>query len=262
MHRLLQWVFAGVALLCFVTPAQAIDPLRMISQYMRERWGSERGFPGGAVSAIAQTTDGYLWIGTERGLVRFDGLNFRLFQQASPGPVPIGPVQGIVADAEANLWILLKNTKILRYHDGKFELAREDAEFGVTAISRRRNGAALFSSLAYGTLTYKGGRFEIIPSPTGELPKSAGTPTGKTTDSSHLSWANILASACRECSHLFAQPNSPVSSTTETTDGRVWLGTRDRGLFYIAEGRLFAVGKGLQDAKITCLLPLDKGELW
>jgi ligand-binding sensor domain-containing protein len=262
MHRLLKWTIAGLAWVCFATPAHAIDPLRMISQYMRERWGSERGFPGGSVSAITQTTDGYLWIGTERGLIRFDGLNFQLFQQASPGPFPIGPVQELVADAEANLWILLKNTKILRYHDGKFELGREDAEFGLTTISRRRNGAALFSSLAYGILTYSGGRFEIIPSPTGELPRSAATATGEATDSSQLSWANILASACRECSHLFAEPKSAVISMTETTDGKVWLGTRDTGLFYMAEGRLSAVGKGLPSTKITCLLPLDNRELW
>src|SRR6516165_9031028 len=84
----------------------------MISQYRRERWGSERGFPGGNVAAIVQTTDGYLWIGAERGLIRFDGLNFQLFQQASPMTFPIGPVQGLVADAEANLWVLLKNTKV------------------------------------------------------------------------------------------------------------------------------------------------------
>lgn len=258
-HRLFKWAIAGFALVCFATPAHAIDPLRMISQYMRERWGSERGFPGGSVLAIAQTTDGYLWIGTERGLIRFDGLNFRLFQQASPGPFPIGPVQGLLADGEANLWILLQNTKILRYHDGKFELGREEAEFGVTAISRLRNGAVLFSSLAFGTLTYRGGRFEIVPSPTGELPNEAATATGETTDSSHLSWA---ASTCRQCSHLFAEPNSAVTSMAETPDGKVWLGTRDKGLFYMTEGRVFAVGKGLQNAKITCLLPLDNGELW
>jgi len=119
----------------------------------------------------------------------------------------------------------------LRYHDGKFELGREEAEFGVTTISKRRNGAVLFSSLAYGALTYRGGKFENIPSPTGELPKPAGTPTGETSDSSHLSWANILASECRECSHIFAEPNSAVTSMTETTDGKVWLGTRDKGLF-------------------------------
>jgi len=214
------------------------------------------------VSAITQTTDGYLWIGTDRGLIRFDGLNFQLFQQASPGTFPIGPVQGVVADAEANLWILLKNTKILRYHEGKFELGREDAEVGVTAISRRRNGAALFSSLAYGTLMYKGGRFEIFPSPPGGPPKSAATLTAEAIDPSHLSWANVLASTCRECSHFFAEPNSAVTSLAETTDGKVWLGTRDKGLFYMTEGRVFAVGNGLPSSKITCLLPLENGELW
>src|SRR6516164_8414533 len=102
MDRLLQWAITGLALLWFATPAQAIDPLRTISQYMRERWGRERGFTAGTVLAITQTTDGYLWIGTERGLIRFDGLNFQLFGQASPGTFPIGPVQGLAADAEAN----------------------------------------------------------------------------------------------------------------------------------------------------------------
>jgi hypothetical protein len=48
------------------------------SQYIRDHWEAEKGFPGGPVYAITQTADGYLRIGTEKGLVRFDGLNFRL----------------------------------------------------------------------------------------------------------------------------------------------------------------------------------------
>jgi hypothetical protein len=48
---------------------------------------NEKGFAGGLVTAIAQTTDGYLWIGTEKG-VRFDGLKFRPFQQATPPRFP------------------------------------------------------------------------------------------------------------------------------------------------------------------------------
>ncbi len=78
---------AGVVVVCLACPLRAIDPGRMLSQYMREQWGSERGFTGGAVTAIAQTSDGYLWIGTEKGLIRFDGLNFRLYQQAVPTPL-------------------------------------------------------------------------------------------------------------------------------------------------------------------------------
>src|SRR5690349_14901778 len=62
--------------------AHALDPDRLLSQYMRERWGSDKGFAGGSVTALAQTPDGYLWIGTEKGLIRFDGFNFHSFPQA------------------------------------------------------------------------------------------------------------------------------------------------------------------------------------
>jgi len=225
---------------------------------MREYWGSEKGFPGGSVLAIAQTPDGYLWIGTEKGLIRFDGLNFRVFQQAISASFPIGPVRGLVTDSEGNLWILLQNTNILRYHDGKFELGRDEAEFGVTSVGKRRNGSVLISSLVYGPLSYRESRFEILSSATGGLPHSSAPAVPETLDnlSSRLSWASSVAS------HRFAEPASAVVSVAETSDGKVWLGTEDKGLFYMAQGRIAAVGKGLRNAKITCLLPLENGELW
>ncbi|MGB6676419.1 MAG: two-component regulator propeller domain-containing protein, partial [Terriglobales bacterium] len=126
-HSRLKNVLVGLALVCSGYSARAIDPNRAISQYMQDRWGSEKGFTGGSVSAIAQTADGYLWIGTEKGLIRFDGLSFRTFQQASPTSFQIGPVRGLLTDGQGNLWILLQSTKILRYHDGEFELGRDEA---------------------------------------------------------------------------------------------------------------------------------------
>src|SRR4029077_2818754 len=124
----------GLILVGLASQARALDPYRLTSQYMRERWGSETGFTGGLVTAIAQTPDGYLWIGTEKGLIRFDGLAFRSFPQASPTSFPIGPVQSLLADGKGNLWILLQSTKVLRYRDGEFELGREQIEFGITAL--------------------------------------------------------------------------------------------------------------------------------
>jgi len=210
------------------------------------------------VTAIAQTNDGYLWIGTEKGLIRFDGLNFRVFAQAIPESFPIGPIQALVTDTEGNLWILVQGTQILRFHDGKFELGREQAEFGITAIGRRRNGAILLSSLAYGTLTYNGQKFEILQSPTGEQPTSAAIASAQTNDelSSRFSWSTTVAA------HRFAEPNTTVVSMAETTDGKLWLATRDRGLFYISNGQVFAATKGGPSSKITCLLALENGELW
>jgi len=194
-----------------------------MSEYMREHWSTERGFPRGTVSAIAQTADGYLWIGTDRGLIRFDGLDFRSFPQATPMPLTIGPVQALVTDLEGNLWILLQNTKILRYHQGSFELGRDEAEDGITAIGTRADGGVLFSSLAYGALTYRNGKFEILQFPAGAPADSAAAVANSSNDtlSSHLAWATSVAA------HRLAEPNTAVVSVAQTTDGKVWLGTRD-----------------------------------
>lgn len=236
----------------------ALDRTRTISKYMRERWGSEKGFPGGTVTAISQTSDGYLWIGTEKGLIRFDGINFRTYPQATPLPLAIDEVRALVTDSEGNLWILLQNTKILHYRQGSFELGRDEAEVGITAISKRRDGAVLLSSLAYGTLTYKEGKYETLEPSSGAVADSgtAGTSDGVDSLSSHLAWATGVAA------HRIAAPDSAVVSMAETSDGKVWLGTRDKGLFNLIDGHVSAVTKGKFGEKMTCLLPLEDGKLW
>ena len=78
--------FRAMAAVCaavLVPAAHALDPHRLLEQYIHDRWTDEQGYPGGAVNAIAQTPDGYLWLGAENGLVRFDGLTFRIFNHAN-----------------------------------------------------------------------------------------------------------------------------------------------------------------------------------
>ena len=244
---------AALLIFCAV-PSAAVDPHRMISQYARDHWTIENEFPGGAVSSVAQTPDGYLWIGTDKGLFRFDGFSFRVFQQASPESLPIGPVRQLMTDNRGNLWVLLANTKLLRFHDGQFELGCEKAEVGVTAIGKRANGAPLFASLAYGALTYQDGKFlSISPS---SNPTSSPTVPSYDDLSTRLSWATSVAA------HQLAQPDSAVTSMIETRDGRVWLGTRDKGLFYLDHGRIWPVRLPGASSSIRSLLQLENGDLW
>ena len=102
-----RWRLAGPLALLISLPALAIDPNRAMSQYVREHWGPERGFPSGPVYGIAQTTDGYLWIGTEAGMVRFDGLNFRLLQKARASQLsleqPLGQTLGVTSGEAGDL---------------------------------------------------------------------------------------------------------------------------------------------------------------
>ena len=249
---LLRCAIVGLAAVCFSVSASAVDPTRTVSQYLHDSWGTERGWPGGSITAIAQTSDGYLWIGTDKGLVRFDGLNFHQFERAHPDPILIGPVRTLLVDASDNLWILLQNTQVFRYQNGNFELIRGEAENGTTAMARGTSGAVLLSSLAEGTVTYSDNRFRSLSSAAlltdaarvanSEAPDQRATP---------FSWFDRLAA-----------PTSVVISMAQTDDGKIWLGTEGRGLFYLQEGRVSSASNGRVDTKINCLLPLQNSELW
>jgi signal transduction histidine kinase/ligand-binding sensor domain-containing protein len=99
----------------------ALDPHRRLDQYLHSHWGAEEGYTGGSVSAIAQTPDGYLWLGADNGLVRFDGLAFRVFNQTNTPAFSGTAVMKLVTDSEGSLWILLQNRDLLRYRNGVFE---------------------------------------------------------------------------------------------------------------------------------------------
>lgn len=209
--------------------AYAIDPSRAPSQYIREQWGSEKGFPGGPVYAITQTSDGYLWIGTEKGLVRFDGLTFHLFQHSNTPALPAGPVLGLAIDGEGKLWMRSRGSSVLRYSNGEFQNVSSSvvgaAEPGITAMGSGRSNDLLFSGLVNGILRFSGGKSVALAPPV-------------------------------------RLPNFLVISLAEGQDGKVWMGTRDLGIFYLSQGQISNVGKGLPDQKINCLLPVNNHELW
>ena len=145
VSRNVRWVVA----LCFVLDsAYAIDPNRAISQYVREHWGIAEGFPRAPVYAITQTSDGYLWIGTEAGLVRFDGRNFRTVKDTS-GKVSISSVRGLAPDRDGSLWIRLGDRGLVRYHDGIFENPTPDRESsrGVYVLDRNARGEILLAQM-------------------------------------------------------------------------------------------------------------------
>jgi ligand-binding sensor domain-containing protein len=211
----------------FVSEAYAVDGNRAMSQYIHDHWGPEQGFPRGPVYAITQTTDGYLWIGTDAGLVRFDGLKFQLIVDRSDS-FPITGVLGLAGDDDGNLWVRLQGPTLLRYRDGVFEDA--NLKLGmpystITGMSRTRQGTVVISRLQQGVVIYRHGRFEL---------NRAAVPLAR----------------------------SPVLSVAQTPDGDVWMGTRDAGLFRLTGKQVSAISDGLPDTKINCLLPDGERDLW
>ncbi|RRA48822.1 sensor histidine kinase [Acidipila sp. EB88] len=227
MLTLRSWLVLGVVLLgWWGRAASALDPHRATVQYLRSTWTEEDGFPAGQVTAFAQTPDGCLWIGGARGLVRFDGLGFHTVQESSRG-VPITHVLGLATDAEGGLWVWMQGANILRYSNGRFENFASRAMLPdgyVTAMSASPDGGVLLATVGQEVFAYRRGRVE-----------KAGS---------------------------IAVPGTLILATAKTTDGRLWVGTSDNGLFSMEQGRAVQRSGGSGPKKINVLMAAPGNRLW
>lgn len=92
-----------------------------LPDYFPRTWRTEDGLPDNAVTAVVQTHDGYLWIGTYAGLVRFDGVQFTVFNSASTPGLQSDRVTSLFEDAQGVLWIGHERGDLTRYFAGEFK---------------------------------------------------------------------------------------------------------------------------------------------
>src|SRR5262249_59190200 len=88
-------LYALTALVCLsATPADALDPARTLTQYVHRIWQVQQGLPQASIYAIAQTADGRLWLGTQKGLVTLDGVRFTTLSNdaVAPGETWVTPL--------------------------------------------------------------------------------------------------------------------------------------------------------------------------
>ena len=83
----------------------ALEPTTPLASYGRQSWVMENGLPQNTVQALVQTRNGFVWLGTEVGLVRFDGVGFQVFDKTSTPALPGSDVQCLLAASDGSLWI-------------------------------------------------------------------------------------------------------------------------------------------------------------
>ena len=81
-----------------------------LNQYKRAEWTAEQGFFSGRIEALAQTPDGYLWVGTTEGLFRFDGV--RYVPVLTDRKQPLRQILGLSVDTKGALWVRAADTRI------------------------------------------------------------------------------------------------------------------------------------------------------
>jgi signal transduction histidine kinase/ligand-binding sensor domain-containing protein len=98
-------VVAIVLALCAAAPDRAGADAAELPRYALTAWAAEKGLPPGDVFAITQDADGYLWLGTPTGLLRFDGSRFTPWPPDGSGSLPSGPVHALVTSPDGSLWV-------------------------------------------------------------------------------------------------------------------------------------------------------------
>ncbi len=124
--------------------AKALDPTRQISQYAHTAWRIESGdFNGGTPSIFAQTPDGYLWLGTNVGLLRYDGTRYVSWIPPAGQRLPDSRIYSLWAGRDGTLWIgtagglaRWSNGKLVSYPQvrGRIESMSEDPEGAIWLV--------------------------------------------------------------------------------------------------------------------------------
>ena len=213
---------------CLCRDAHGLDPDKRYAQYLRRQWTLGNGFSGSRINSIAQTADGYLWIATSNGLLRFDGFSFVSIGKLNQGTEPISQALNLVSDSDGSLWVWEQGMNVQHYKRGGFDdltsLAGIDRG-DVAAIARSNQGGLLAATLGPRVFRYSGQKVDAI--------------TGN---------RNL--------------PIARPQTIAETSDGKIWMATFEEGLSYWEHGRMTALKEGVPDSKINCLFPVQNGGLW
>jgi ligand-binding sensor domain-containing protein len=116
------------------TTAAAIAP---VEQYTRRIWRVQDGLPEDTVQAIQQSPDGYLWIGTTGGLVRFDGSHFLLYDHATTPVLADNSVFCVLSARDGSLWIGTDGGGLVHFKDGVFHPYTQTNGLAPTTASSR-----------------------------------------------------------------------------------------------------------------------------
>ena len=106
--RMKQWILIAaspLALFLAVVPANALNPDVRISQYAHTAWRLKDGAFSGTPNAVTQTADGYIWIATDAGLVKFDGVRFVPWQPPAGQKLPSSAIYSLLGTRDGTLWI-------------------------------------------------------------------------------------------------------------------------------------------------------------
>ena len=159
----LAWLLLWLVTLAF--PVKAQTPGATDSPFIVDAWTSKDGLPENAVISVIQTRDGYLWIGTLNGLVRFDGNQFTVFNEYNTPGLNSDRIVYLFEDSHTNLWIGTDTAEVALVQDGKvkkIDLGRAGHEGRLVSACEDATGAVWLYTADAQLGRYQDGQLETL----------------------------------------------------------------------------------------------------
>lgn len=235
------WIYHLIAIVLVLVPLRMpcvygqsmtnafLDDTRSLTQFTHQYWDTDDGLPQNSINAIANTQDEFLWLGTQEGLVRFDGLEFKVFNRSNQDAFSSDDIRVLTLDPRGVLWIGTRDGGLVRYRDGVFSEGNVDETLDkarITSIQPSREG----------THTWVG-----------------------------TSNDGVWKVSNGEAEQLTTLPSNAITSLVESNDETLWIGTRDSGLLRHHRGEVivYSANTGFAFEDITALAVDNRsGVLW
>jgi len=249
----------------------SFSPSKAINFLQHKMWTMEDGLPINSLTAITQSADGFLWIGSEAGLIRFDGVSFETFNHENVPLFTGDIVYGVIEDRQGTIWTATRGDGVIRFKKGKFDsLKKEDGLLcnQISCLMESTDGLIWVGTRNGLNIVNKG---EITSVP---LPETLTTTwiTCLYEDDGGRIWIGTYGDGLvkikpkndeYECRQI-GPGHIKVTAFLEDRNGVRWIGTREKGLITFQQDRFYnlTTHNGLSNNYISCLFEDRSGNLW
>jgi signal transduction histidine kinase/ligand-binding sensor domain-containing protein len=261
-----QFVGLGTMLACILLAgrpcALALDPSLDVNQYAHSTWKVRDGFVKGAISSLAQTPDGYVWLGTELGLLRFDGVRPVPWEPPAGQHLPATLITTLLSARDGTLWIgTFKG--LASWKDGKLGQVSKVSGGDVVALLETRDGTVWI-----GTYALSGGRLCDIRSGVVHCKTTAAGVKALYEDSKGTLWVGLENGIWRwkpGNAEFFSLTDEPfgIISFAEDEQGNLLFGGH-AGIRRLVDGRVepYPSSSSVNRWQVTQMLRDHDGGLW
>jgi signal transduction histidine kinase/ligand-binding sensor domain-containing protein/DNA-binding NarL/FixJ family response regulator len=251
--------------------AHAVDPRKALSQYLHDVWQTEDGLPQNSVVAILRSRNGYLWLGTQDGLVRFDGVRFTTFDTHNAPGLEHSYILCLLEDRDGSLWIGTSGGGLTRYREGRFTSFTERDGLPasqVKSLMQDRHGRLWVGTIGGGLARLEGSRLVKVAGMEG---LSGRRVRAMVEDGSKGIWIatddglfRMEEGALSRLNRIEGLASRNISDLVLGRDGSLWVATLGGGIHRLKDGRItaFTMRDGLSSDRVDSLLEDSHGTLW